>query len=39
MLTPKQQMEMIKQQRINRKIERDNFLIQKQSKGKYNKKF
>jgi hypothetical protein len=39
MLTSKQQMEMIKQQRINRKIERDNFLIQRQSKGKYNRKF
>lgn len=33
------QMEAIKQKRINQNIARNNFLIQKQSKGKYNKKF
>jgi hypothetical protein len=34
-----QQLEILKQKKINQKIERNNFLIQRQSKGKYNKKF
>lgn len=38
-MSMEQRLEMIKQQKVNQKIEKNNFLIQKQSKGKYNKKF
>ena len=38
-MSMEEQMEMMKQMRANQKIERNNFLNQKLSKGKFNKKF
>ena len=38
-MSMEKQLEMIKTMRANQKVERNNFLIQKEKKGKYNKKF
>ena len=38
-MTMEQQMEMIRTMKANQRIERNNFLIQKEKKGKYGKKF
>jgi len=38
-LTPQEQMKIIKEQKINQTIDRNNFLTNNLKKGKYNRKF